>query len=220
VWARVLYFMREPLRVEVAFRQLDVCAGLWKVWERGFQLLQPSFEGQQLVAPAIAPRRRERGGRPEQSIAVSFCKSKFTRSALAPVVAGVSLVFKDLVEGFGLLDEDVGGEVRLVKEDGPEADELEHGEEHADDGGLGVGVAKEFAEGDGAVLHEQAAFDVVDHLGDGDGVLIDVEDGALAQTIEDVAKDADEVDGVGSDLLFHIERGIGGAFSGRGLEIT
>ena len=89
----------------------------------------------------------------------------------------------------------------LVEQDGLQADQLQHGEEHADEGALGVGVVEQPAQADGLVFHEQAAFDVVDHLGDGDGLLVDVEDGALAEAVEDVLEDADEVDGVGGDLL-------------------
>ena len=51
----------------------------------------------------------------------------------------------------------------------------------------------------------EAAFDVVDHLGDGDGVLVDVEDWAFAQAVEDLLEDADEVDGVGGDLAGLVE---------------
>ncbi len=74
-------------------------------------------------------------------------------------------------------------------------------------GALGVGAVQQAAQADRAVLHQQAALDVVDHLGDGDGFLIDVEDGALAQAGEDLLEDADEVDGVGGDLLFHTSDG-------------
>ena len=137
-------------------------------------------------------------------------------SRLAPVVAGVALVFEDLVEGFGFFDEDVCAEVGLVEEDGLEADELEHGEEHADDGAGCLGVVEEFAEGDGTVFHEQAAFGVVDHLGDGDGVFVDVEDGAGFEAGEDLLENADEVGGVGGDLLFGAEGGVGGVGVGAG----
>ena len=96
-----------------------------------------------------------------------------------------------------------------MEEDSLKADEFEKGEEHADDGALGVGVAEQFPEGDGAVFQEQAALGVVDHLGDSDGVFIDVEDGAGAEAGEDVLKDADEVDGVGGDLAVGTDGEIG-----------
>ena len=106
-----------------------------------------------------------------------------------------------------------------MEEYGLQADELEHGEEHADDGALGVGVVEQLAEADGFVFHEQAAFDVVDHLGDGDGVLVDVEDGARLDAVEDVLEDADEVDGVGVDLLGFVEFAAG-EFAGVAAEVA
>ena len=40
----------------------------------------------------------------------------------------------------------------------------------------------------------------LDHLADGDRVFLHVEDGAVAGALENVAEDADQVDGVGGDL--------------------
>ena len=42
-----------------------------------------------------------------------------------------------------------------MEENGLEADELKHGEEHADEGALGVGVVQEAAEGDGFFLRRR-----------------------------------------------------------------
>ena len=55
----------------------------------------------------------------------------------------------------------------------------------------------------GFFFDDEAAFHVLNHLGDGDGFFVDVEDGALAETGEDLLEDADEVDGIGGDLLIH-----------------
>ena len=67
-----------------------------------------------------------------------------------------------------------------------------------------MGVVEQAAQADGLVFHDETAFDVVDHLGDGDRILVDVEDGAFAHAVENVLKDADEVDGVGGDLLLEV----------------
>ncbi len=56
----------------------------------------------------------------------------------------------------------------------------------------------------GPVLHGEAALDEVDHLADGDGVLVDVVDGAVAKALKNVLEDADEVDGVGGDLALFV----------------
>ena len=75
-------------------------------------------------------------------------------------------------------------------------DQLQHGEEGADQGAHRIWLfVEQAAEADGAVFHEQAALDVVDHLRDGDGFFVDVVDGAFAQAGEDVLEDADQVDG-------------------------
>ena len=52
------------------------------------------------------------------------------------------------------------------------------------------------------VFHGEAAGQELDHLSDGDGVVLHVKGGALARAIENVAEDADEVDGVGGDFGF------------------
>ncbi len=138
---------------------------------------------------------------------------------LSPVVSGLLLIGEDGFEVVGLLDEDVALGYGLVEQDGLEADKLEHGEEHADDGALGVGVVEQLAEANGFVFHEQAAFDVVDHLGDGDGVLVDVEDGTFLEAGENVLEDADEVYGVGIDLLSFVELAAG-EFAGVAAEVA
>ena len=68
-----------------------------------------------------------------------------------------------------------------------------------------MGVMEQAAQADGLVFHYETAFDVVDHLGDGNRILIDVEDGTLAHAVKNVLKYADEVDGVGGDLLIEIQ---------------
>ncbi len=140
---------------------------------------------------------------------------------LAPVVAGLLLVGEDLIEGVGLFDQDVALLDGLVQQDGLQTDKLQHRQEHANEGTLGVGVMEQAAEADGLVLHDEAALDVVDHLGDRDGLFIDIEYGTLTDTLEDVLEDADEVYGVGCDLalsvggileLAHARVGPGGLF--------
>ena len=93
-----------------------------------------------------------------------------------------------------------------MQQHGLQPDELQHRKEHADEGALGVGVVQQAAERDGLVLHDQAPLYVVDHLRDGDGLLIDIEHGASAQAAEHLAEDADEVDRVGGDLAVFVER--------------
>ena len=89
------------------------------------------------------------------AFATAAIRRKARRCGLAPVVAGLLRVGEDLVEGFGLLDEDVALDDGLMEQDGLQADELEHGEEHADEGALGVGVVEQAAEADGLVFHER-----------------------------------------------------------------
>jgi len=55
-------------------------------------------------------------------------------SLLAPVVSHYSLIREDLLEGIGLLDEDIAQLLGLAKQDGLQADELQHCEEGADEG--------------------------------------------------------------------------------------
>src|SRR6201996_1505274 len=127
-----------------------------------------------------------------------------SRRGLTPVVADATLVGHDLVEVVGLFDEDVAERFGLAEQNGLQTDELQHGEEGADEGALGAGVLEELAQADRAVLHGEAALDEVDHLADGDGVLVDGVDGAVAETLENFLEDADEVDGVGGDFALFV----------------
>ena len=81
-----------------------------------------------------------------------FCWDERDRS-LAPVVFRTLLIGEDGVEGFGLLDEDVGFLGGLVEKHGLEADEFEHGEEHADESALGVGVVEQAARAYRFIFH-------------------------------------------------------------------
>src|ERR1700761_4652406 len=101
------------------------------------------------------------------------------RRGLTPVVADAALVGHDLVEVVCFFDEDVAEGFGLAEQDGLQAYQLQHGEEGADQGALGAGVLEELAQTDGAVLHGEAALDEVDHLTDGDGVLVDGVDGTV-----------------------------------------
>ena len=46
-----------------------------------------------------------------------------------------------------------------------------------------MSVVEETAQGDGAVFHDEALANVGDHLRDGDGLLVDIEDGAGADAL-------------------------------------
>src|ERR1700761_2312808 len=70
-----------------------------------------------------------------------------------------------------------------------------------------MGVVKQALQTDRLFLHQQTAFHVVDHLSDGDRLFIDVEDGPLAKTDQNVLKDANQIDSVGSNLTILIESG-------------
>ena len=88
----------------------------------------------------------------------------------------------------------------LAQKDGLKAHQLKQGEKHGDRGALGVRVTEQAAQRDGLVFHGEAAGEELDHLADGDGVLFNINDGAVARALQNVAEDADKVGGVGGDL--------------------
>src|SRR6185312_12280196 len=51
------------------------------------------------------------------------------------------------------------------------------------------------------VLHDEAALHIINHLRYGNGLLIHIQDGSLAHSRQDVLKDTDKIDGIGSNLL-------------------
>ena len=61
-------------------------------------------------------------------------------------------------------------------------------------------MAEQAAQGYRLVFHGEAAGEELDHLADGDRVLFDVEDRPAACALEDVAKDADQIDRIGGDF--------------------
>jgi hypothetical protein len=99
-----------------------------------------------------------------------------------------------------LLDEDLAEGAVLAEQDGLQADQFQQRQEHGDQRALGAGVAEQAAQGHGLVFHGEAAGEELDHLADGDGVFLHVEDGAVAGALQNVAEDAHQVDGVGGDL--------------------
>ena len=123
------------------------------------------------------------------------------RHGLAPVVFDTETVIDDLFELLVFLDVDFAEGAVLAEEDCLKADEFQQCQEHRDDGVRGTGVSEEFGECDGAILHHHATADVVDHLADSDGVFLNVEYGATFGAFQHLAKDADEIEGVGGDVL-------------------
>src|SRR5580700_3542112 len=124
-------------------------------------------------------------------------------NSLPPLVGGVGEAFiYDGVEAGPLLDKDLGEGAVLAEQNRLEADEFEEGKEHSDESALGLAVAEQLAERERAIFHGEATGEELDHLPDSDRVVLQVEGGALAGALEDVAEDADQVDGVGSDFGF------------------
>ena len=121
----------------------------------------------------------------------------------APLVGGGGDAFVHHgVEAGALFDEDFGEGLVLAKKYCLEANEFEQSQEHGDESARRLGVREELAQRQRAILHGEPAREELNHLADGDGIILYVEGGPFARAIEYVAEDANEVDGVGGDFRF------------------
>src|SRR5579859_4435453 len=105
---------------------------------------------------------------------------------LAPIILSAGGDFIDYRLELGvLLDENLAEVAVLIEEDRLQADEFQKCQEHGNQRALATGVAEQPMQRDGTVFHGEAAAEELDHLAYGNGILLDIENRAGAEPLQD-----------------------------------